>query len=364
MEIQKAYFCKNLTFQVLVLKSHELYMQRCIDIALFSNGKNRPNPEVGSVIVHNGLIIGEGWHAEYGKAHAEVNAINSVKNKELLAESTIYVTLEPCFHFGKTPPCVDLILTHKIPEVVIGCTDPYHEVAGQSIQKLKDAGVKVTTGILADKIERLNRRFFTNVRKNRPYIVLKYAVSADGFMGKDGQNIPISGKISQKAVHRMRAEEAAIMVGTNTARVDNPRLDIRHSWGIPPIRVVLDRDLKLAKNLNLFDGSAHTIVFTSKKSEVEIDNVEFIQTDFYSENFISNILKELHKKRICSVLIEGGKELLNSFIKVNLWDEAHIIKSTTVRLKDGIDAPQIHPKFYVSSSKYENDNWEFYLNEA
>jgi diaminohydroxyphosphoribosylaminopyrimidine deaminase/5-amino-6-(5-phosphoribosylamino)uracil reductase len=346
------------------LKSYELYMQRCIDIALFSNGKNRPNPEVGSVIVHNGLIIGEGWHAEYGKAHAEVNAINSVKNKELLAESTLYVTLEPCFHFGKTPPCVDLILKHKIPEVVIGCTDPYHEVAGKSIQKLKDAGVKVTTGILADKIERLNRRFFTNVRKKRPYVVLKYAVSADGFMGMEGQNIAISGKISQKVVHRMRAEEAAIMVGTNTAKVDNPRLDIRYSWGIPPVRVVLDRDLKLPKNLHLFDGSVRTIVFTSRESDLQMKNVEFVCLDFNSENFISELLEVLHKERICSVLVEGGRELLNSFIIANLWDEAHIIKSTTVRLKEGIDAPQIHPKCYISSSKYENDNWEFYLNEA
>jgi diaminohydroxyphosphoribosylaminopyrimidine deaminase/5-amino-6-(5-phosphoribosylamino)uracil reductase len=318
---------------------------------------------VGSVIVHNGLIIGEGWHAEYGKAHAEVNAINSVKNKELLAESTIYVTLEPCFHFGKTPPCVDLILKYKIPEVVIGCIDPYHEVAGKSIQKLKDAGVKVITGVLADKIERLNRRFFTNVRKNRPYVVLKYAVSADGYMGIEGQNVPISGKISQKIVHRMRAEEAAIMVGTKTALVDNPRLDIRYSWGIPPVRIVLDRDLKLPKNLHLFDGSARTIVFIEEKTEEEIENVEFIQVNFNADNFIQEILNELQRRRICSVLVEGGRAVLNSFIKANCWDETHVIKSTVVRLNDGIVAPQIHPKFFVSTSKYENDNWELYLNE-
>ena len=188
------------------MNHHELYMRRCIELANLSNGLNRPNPEVGSLIVYNDKIIGEGWHQKYGEAHAEVNAIASVKDKTLLVDSTIYVSLEPCFHFGKTPPCVDLILNHKIPRVVIGCSDPYYEVAGKSIQKLREAGVEVIVGVLEQEVEKLNRRFFTNVRKNRPFIVLKYAVSADGFMGRNGENLAISGAFSQRKVHKMRSE--------------------------------------------------------------------------------------------------------------------------------------------------------------
>ena len=338
-------------------------MRRCIELANLSNGLNRPNPEVGSLIVYNDNIIGEGWHQKYGEAHAEVNAIASVKDKTLLVDSTLYVTLEPCFHFGKTPPCVDLILKHKIPRVVIGCTDPYHEVAGKSIQKLREAGVEVIVGVLEYEVEQLNRRFFTNVRKNRPYIVLKYAVSADGFMGRNGENIAISGPFSQRKVHKMRSQEAAILVGTNTALIDNPQLNNRLYFGPQPLRLVLDKDLKLPMELNLFDGSLKTIVFTEKDRSSDRNNVEFVKLPFERELLLNSMMEYLQKIRISSVLIEGGKEILESFLTAGLWDEAFIIQSKTKYLEIGIKAPAIDQKYFIDSETLEKDHWNHYINK-
>jgi diaminohydroxyphosphoribosylaminopyrimidine deaminase / 5-amino-6-(5-phosphoribosylamino)uracil reductase len=345
------------------MNQHELYMRRCIELANLSNGLNRPNPEVGSLIVYNDNIIGEGWHQKYGEAHAEVNAIASVKDKTILAESTIYVTLEPCFHFGKTPPCVDLILKYKIPRVVIGCTDPYHEVAGKSIQKLREAGVEVIVGVLENEVEQLNRRFFTNVRKNRPFIVLKYAVSADGFMGRDGENVSISGSFSQRKVHKMRSEEAAILVGTNTALIDNPQLNNRLYFGPQPLRLVLDKDMKLPMELNLFDGSLKTIVFTEKDRSSDRNNVEFVKIPFEGELLLVSMLEYLQKIRISSILVEGGKELLNSFIDIGLWDEAFVINSKSRYLDNGIKAPLIDQKYFKDAEMLENDLWNHYINQ-
>ena len=340
--------------------NHERYLRRCIELSKLSNGLNRPNPEVGSVIVCNNTIIGEGYHKCYGQAHAEVNAIASVDDQSLLAESTIYVTLEPCFHFGKTPPCVELILKHKIPRVVIGCTDPYHEVAGKSIEKLRKAGVEVTVGILNEEVECLNRRFFTNVRNNRPFIVLKYAVSADGFMGRTGENLQISGPISKRWVHKLRSEEAAILVGTETALSDNPQLNVRHYFGPQPLRLVLDRTLRLPDNLHLFDGTQPTAVFTENFKVSEIENLEYIQIPFGTNDFLFKMLDSLYKMRIVSVLVEGGASLLNSFLASGLWDEAYILRSNNVRLESGIEAPQIQAKYFTERSILGEDSLEHY----
>jgi diaminohydroxyphosphoribosylaminopyrimidine deaminase/5-amino-6-(5-phosphoribosylamino)uracil reductase len=325
-------------------------------------GKNRPNPEVGSIIVFDNKIIGEGWHAVYGSAHAEVNAINSVVDKSLLKESTIYVTLEPCFHFGKTAPCVDLILKHKIPKVVIGCKDPYHEVAGRSIEKLRNAGVDVKVGILEKEVAWLNRRFFTNVEKKRPYIVLKYAISEDGFIGKKGQNIQISGAFAKRFVHKLRASEAAIMVGTETANCDNPQLNLRYYFGQEPIRIVLDSRLRLQNDLHLFDGKQKTIVFTESNNYTNLDNVEFIVIDFQSDNFLPNLLQELFTRKIGSVLIEGGASLLNTFIQENLWDEAYLLRSKSIRLTEGIEAPYIKQSYCKYMEELGSDRIEHYIN--
>jgi len=344
------------------MEEHQIYMRRCIELARLSNGYNRPNPEVGSLIVYQGKIIGEGWHQRYGEGHAEVNAVAAVKDKSLLAESTIYVTLEPCFHFGKTPPCVDLILKHRIPRVVIGCADPYHEVAGRSIQKLKEAGVDVTLGILKEEVAWLNRRFFTNVRKKRPYVVLKYAISADGFMGREGENVAISGALSKRWVHKMRAEEAAILVGTNTALSDNPQLNLRQYFGSQPLRLLLDRTLRVPQNFNLFDASQPTVVFTEKDIISDKENLEFVKLPFGTPNLLPAMLEYLQQRRIASVLVEGGQQLLNGFIEAGLWDEAYRLQGR-VRLNEGIDAPSIHQRFWADSILLGEDEVDVYLNE-
>jgi diaminohydroxyphosphoribosylaminopyrimidine deaminase/5-amino-6-(5-phosphoribosylamino)uracil reductase len=340
----------------------ELYMQRCIQLAALACGRNRPNPEVGSIIVHNAKIIGEGWHMLYGAAHAEVNAINSVQNKSLLKESCLYVTLEPCFHFGKTPPCVDLILKHQIPRVVIGCRDPYHEVAGKSIEKLKKAGVDVISAVLEQEVGWLNRRFFCNVEKKRPYIVLKFAVSCDGFMGIRGENLQISGPMSKLFVHKLRANEAAIMVGTETAACDNPQLNLRHYFGEQPTRVVFDKNLRLSEKLHLFDGNQKTLVFTASEPVIQKNNVEYIVLNFNSADFLQKAMHELYLRKISSVLIEGGASLLNSFLSMNFWDEAYIIRSSTTIILDGIEAPVINPALCHKIEQLGNDSIEQYIN--
>jgi diaminohydroxyphosphoribosylaminopyrimidine deaminase/5-amino-6-(5-phosphoribosylamino)uracil reductase len=338
------------------------YMRRCVELAQLSGGLNRPNPEVGSVIVYKNKIIGEGWHAVYSSAHAEVNAINSVIDKSILNESTIYVTLEPCFHFGKTPPCVDLILKYKIPRVVIGCKDPYHEVAGQSIEKLRNAGVEVIVGVLEKEIAWLNRRFFTNVLKKRPYIVLKYAVSKDGFMGIRGENLQISGPMSKQFVHKLRASESAIMVGTETAACDNPQLNLRHYFGEQPTRVVFDKNLRLSEKLHLFDGNQKTLVFSESEPVFKKKNVVYIVLNFNTDDFLQKALHELYLRKISSVLIEGGASLLNSFLNMSFWDEAYIIRSSTKIIQDGIEAPVINPVLCHKIEQLGNDSIEQYIN--
>ena len=318
---------------------HETFMKRCIELATNGAGNVAPNPMVGCVIVHEGKIIGEGFHKKFGEAHAEVNAIRSVSDQALLRQSTLYVNLEPCSYFGKTPPCTDLIIEKKIPEVIIGCLDPNPLVAGTGAQQLQTSNIKLQIGILETECRKLNKRFFTFHQKKRPYIILKWAQTKDGFIApKDKSRVSISNEFSKTIAHRWRSDEACIMVGTNTALHDDPKLDSRLWNNNNPIRIVIDRELKLPSELNLFDRSAPTIVFCEKE-KASGNNLEFIQIDF-KKDLLKNILNVLAEKQIQSVLVEGGAMLLQSFIDEELWDEARIFIAPSF-FTDGIPAPKI-----------------------
>jgi len=321
-------------------------MQRCLDLAALGMGKVSPNPMVGAVIVHDGKIIGEGYHQQYGQAHAEVNAINDALAKfdnagELFKKSTIYVSLEPCAHYGKTPPCADLIIKHHIPKVVVGCRDPFDQVDGKGIEKLKDAGIEVLVGVLEDECKWLNRRFFTRVQQHRPYIILKWAQTADGFFAPDDNKQHwITGLESRKLVHQWRGEEDAILVGKNTVLADNPQLNVRYGDGRSPKRIVIDRRLELKNNLHVFDQSVETLIFNEIKTAIDGKNKYIALEDFdrYVPQFI---LYQLYLQDIQSVIIEGGAYTLNSFIEAGLWDEARIFTGETT-LTTGIKAPKIN----------------------
>lgn len=343
-------------------------MIRCLELAKQGMGNVAPNPMVGCVIVHHNKVIAVGYHEKYGEAHAEVNAINSVIDKSVLKESTIYVNLEPCSHKGKTPPCTDLIIKHKIQNVVIGCIDSYSEVAGKGIEKLKAAGINVVVGILEEKSKDLNKRFFTFHNKQRPYITLKWAETKDGFIDVDRSlnstqddkvlDNWITSPFSKKLVHQWRSEEQAIMIGTNTALNDNPKLTVREVEGKNPLRVVLDLNLRLPKELNVFDGSTPTIVFNYLKSEQK-NNLEYIKIT-REKNLITEILTELHSRKILSIIIEGGGQLLQSFINQNLWDEAKVFIGNKTFTK-GLKAPIINKK-PINSLHFDTDILNTYMN--
>ena len=324
----------------------EKYMYRCLQLALNGKGFASPNPMVGAVVVHNDKIIGEGYHRQYGKPHAEVNAINSVKNKSLLKDSTIYVSLEPCAHHGKTPPCARLIIDSEIPRVVIACLDPYPEVSGKGIKMLQDAGIKVTLDILKEEALELNKEFFTNQCKNRPYIYLKWAQTKDGFIDKERcdnvkpQPTPISNDFSRMLVHKKRAEVSSIMIGTNTAVNDNPSLTTRFWYGKNPVRVVLDRQGRIPSDYYLFDGKVETIVFTEKNNLPAVSkNIVPISLKF-DGTLLDTILSILKSRKISSILVEGGCELLQNLINKGLWDEA-FIETSDMSFCKGIKAPVI-----------------------
>jgi diaminohydroxyphosphoribosylaminopyrimidine deaminase/5-amino-6-(5-phosphoribosylamino)uracil reductase len=324
---------------------HEKYMHRCIELAALGSGSVSPNPMVGAVIVHDDQIIGEGYHRQYGQAHAEVNAINQVFTdfedaEALLKKSTLYVSLEPCAHYGKTPPCADLIIKHRIPKVVVGCRDPFEQVNGKGIEKLKAAGVKVISGILEAECQWLNRRFFTRVQKQRPYVILKWAQTDDGFIAPaDNSQFWITSNESRKLVHKWRGEEDAILVGKNTVATDNPHLNTRLWPGKSPKRVVIDRKLELSRKLKIYDQSVETLVFNELKTDIEGKTKYIALEDF--ERFVPQyILFQLYLQDIQSVIIEGGAHTLNSFIEEGLWDEARIFTGKAV-LGQGISAPRI-----------------------
>jgi diaminohydroxyphosphoribosylaminopyrimidine deaminase/5-amino-6-(5-phosphoribosylamino)uracil reductase len=315
-------------------------------------GTTYPNPMVGSVIVYNDKIIGEGWHKKAGEPHAEVNAINSVKDKSLLNKATIYVSLEPCSHFGKTPPCCDLIIKNKIPNVVIGTVDPNEKVAGNGIKKLIEAGTHVIVGMLEAECNELNKRFFTFHEKKRPYVILKWAESQDGFIAPleklEKKPVWITSQYSRQLVHKWRSEEQAILVGTQTVIDDNPKLDVRDWTGNNPIRVVLDQNNRVSNDSQIFDGQTKTIVFSKLKSAVEKENIIFEVIDF-EQNIATQIVQKLYQHQIQSVIIEGGRQTLQTFIDSNLWDEARIFIGN-IQIRNGIKAPIIVKKSFEKLS--------------
>ena len=316
------------------MNKQEKYIRRCIELARNGFGSTYPNPMVGSVIVYQDKIIGEGWHKKAGEPHAEVNAVRSVKDKSLLKKATIYVSLEPCSHFGKTPPCCDLIIENEIPNVVVGTVDPNEKVAGNGIKKLVAAGVNVTVGVLEDECNELNKRFFTFHQKKRPYIILKWAESQDGFlapekeMNQERKPVWITNQYSRQLVHKWRSEEQAIFTGTQTVIDDNPKLNVRDWAGNNPVRVVLDQNNRIAKDSFIFDDTVKTIVFTKSETNSATENTSFESIDF-SQNIISQILNVLHQNQIQSVIIEGGLQTLQSFINEDIWDEARIFIGKT-----------------------------------
>ncbi|WP_439648953.1 bifunctional diaminohydroxyphosphoribosylaminopyrimidine deaminase/5-amino-6-(5-phosphoribosylamino)uracil reductase RibD [Desertivirga xinjiangensis] len=321
-------------------------MRRCLDLAQLGAGSVSPNPMVGAVIVHKGLIIGEAYHETYGHPHAEANAINAVLSKygaaaaTLLSESTLYVSLEPCAHQGKTPPCADLIIRHNIPKVVIGCADPFEHVNGRGVQKLRHAGIEVVENVSEHDCRHMNRRFFTRISKERPYIILKWAQTADAYFAPlNGEQKWISSASSKILSHRWRTEEDAILIGKNTAHVDNPRLNAREWAGRNPKRIVIDRNLELSSSLNLFDGSQETIVFNAIKTEIS-NNIKYLQLEDFDHYLPQLICYQLYLMDVQSLIVEGGVKTLDLFIKAGLWDEARIFISGDY-WNEGLKAPEV-----------------------
>ncbi|MHA7058990.1 bifunctional diaminohydroxyphosphoribosylaminopyrimidine deaminase/5-amino-6-(5-phosphoribosylamino)uracil reductase RibD [Aquimarina sp. M1] len=344
---------------------HEIYMRRCIQIATNALGSARPNPMVGCVIVYNQVIVGEGFTSPYGGNHAEVNAIASVKDTSVLKEATLYVTLEPCSHFGKTPPCSDLIIKHQIPNVIIGTIDTHSIVAGKGIKKLKNAGCKVAVGILENECQKHHKRFFTFHNKKRPYVVLKWAQTADGFIApkKMTKRAPvwITSKYSRQLVHKWRAEEHAILVGNRTVIKDNPKLTIRNWSGHHPIRIVIDLSNKIPQESNILDQKVKTIIITSENYKKENRNNLLYETIHAENNIAAEICDILYKHEIQSVIIEGGSYTLQSFINTNLWDEARVFTGANY-FEKGIEAPILKATL-ILEEKIMNDTLSIYQND-
>ncbi|MDB9732821.1 bifunctional diaminohydroxyphosphoribosylaminopyrimidine deaminase/5-amino-6-(5-phosphoribosylamino)uracil reductase RibD [Polaribacter sp.] len=339
-------------------------MKRCLQIAKNGIGTSRPNPSVGAVIVYQNKIIGEGFTSPHGENHAEVNAINAVENKSLLKEATIFVTLEPCSHFGKTPPCADLIVKHQLKQVVIGCLDSNSLVAGKGISRLEEAGINVIVGVLETECRMHHKRFFTVQENKRPYIILKWAETKDGFVAPKSKNenkpVFISNTYSQQLVHKLRSTEHAILVGTKTVLADNPKLNIRSWSGENPIRVVLDSALRIPKNLNILDGSAKTIVITAARDKKIISSKDLIFEEIdFSKNIAKQVCEVLSKYDIQSLIVEGGTQTLQSFIDEKLWDEALVFVGNTSFSK-GVKSPIITNEF--KEEFIEDDVLKRYIN--
>lgn len=338
----------------------DFYMARCIELAQLGGAATAPNPMVGAVLVHEGKIIGEGYHEKYGESHAEVNCINNAlqNHSDKIKEATLYVSLEPCAHFGKTPPCANLIIDHMIPKVVIGCRDSFEAVNGKGIEKLKTAGIKIVENVLKDKCIALNKRFFTYHQLQRPYIILKWAQTADGFIaGAGNERLLISNNFSNRLVHKWRSREAGIMVGVHTALIDDPLLDNRYWHGNPPIKIVLDPDLKLPMTARLFQQQKTVLIFNTQKEGTE-DKVAFIKVD--KRNILNNILEKLYALKIQSIFVEGGRQLLQSFIDAGLWDEVRVIINSQFTIGKGLPAPALTHFKVIGNESFGNDNILFY----
>ncbi|NOS91316.1 MAG: bifunctional diaminohydroxyphosphoribosylaminopyrimidine deaminase/5-amino-6-(5-phosphoribosylamino)uracil reductase RibD [Cyclobacteriaceae bacterium] len=317
----------------------ELFMQRALELARLGIGQVSPNPQVGCVVVHDGKIIGEGWHQKYGGPHAEVNAIRSVKDKSLLAQATVYVNLEPCSHFGKTPPCADMLIAERVKKVVVANVDSNPLVGGKGIAKLQAAGIETVVGVLDHQARELNKRFFTFVEKQRPYIILKWAQTTDGFIARSNFDSKwISNEYSRQLVHRWRSEEDAILVGSGTAAHDNPSLTVRDWSGRNPVRVVIDRHLKLSDSFHLFDGNTSTLCYNLIQQKTE-NNTTWVKLE--ESQFLKEVVADLRTRNIQSLIIEGGAQTLSAFLNENLWDEARVFKARQ-SFGSGITAPIFH----------------------
>lgn len=337
-------------------------MHRCLQLAKQGGGSVAPNPMVGAVLVYNDRIIGEGYHKQYGQAHAEVNCINSVANEDkgLISKSTLYVSLEPCAHHGKTPPCADLIVANKIPHVIIACKDEFAAVNGKGIAMLEAKGVNVVVGVLEKDAMALNKRFFTYHKKKRPYIILKWAQSNDNKIAAfTDERMLISNPLSDQLVHKWRSEEAAILVGTNTAKKDNPYLTTRLWPGKNPVRIVIDNDLQLPVSLHLFDKSTKTIVFNTVKEE-EGEMLSYYR--IHRDKIVVQVLEKLYTLELQSVIIEGGAKLIQSFIDAGMWDEARVITNTGLTIGPGKDAPLLKNEVLQFHEQLLNDSFGYYTN--
>ncbi|WP_040353997.1 bifunctional diaminohydroxyphosphoribosylaminopyrimidine deaminase/5-amino-6-(5-phosphoribosylamino)uracil reductase RibD [Capnocytophaga cynodegmi] len=339
-------------------------MNRCIQLAYNGLGSTYPNPMVGCVIVHQDKIIGEGWHRRAGEPHAEVNAIRSVKDKSLLPKGTLYVSLEPCSHFGKTPPCSDLIIKYKIPKIVIGTTDPFAKVSGTGIAKLKEAGCEVIVGVLEKECQELNKRFFTFHQKKRPYIFLKWAETRDGFMAPETKDKLdpkwITNFYSRQYVHKIRSEEQAILVGTNTILHDNPKLNVRDWFGGNLLRVVIDKDLKIPRNFLVWNDEQSTLFISEKVNNESFKNTSFHKIDF-SANLPQQICNVLFEKNIQSLIVEGGRSVLQQFIEANLWDEAFVFVGN-ICFEKGLKSPDFQKKTLKEVREFDEDTLFIYSN--
>lgn len=344
------------------MSSHESYMYRCLELAQRGAGRVAPNPLVGAVLVHNNRIIGEGWHQVYGQAHAEVNCLASVNeaDRHLIPHATLYVSLEPCAHFGKTPPCSRLIIDQKIPRVVIGCRDPFSEVNGKGIEQLQAAGVEVVAPVLEAACRELNRRFFTRVEQKRPFIILKWAQTADGYMGSGtADRLLISGTAAQQQVHRWRSEEAAILIGKHTALLDDPQLTNRFWQGPQPVRVVLDRHLELPSTLRVFDALAPTVVLNEVRQDLN-HQPKYVQLPVNAA--AKEIAAVLYQLQLQSVLVEGGATVLQCFLNEGLWDEIRVIENKKLTVGAGLKAPLLMNREPVHVETLGNDVIRYYRN--
>lgn len=353
----------------MMMRMYETYMRRCLELAALGAGSVAPNPMVGAVLVYGDLIVGEGYHLKYGQAHAEVNCIRDCEQQfgaghfahlgfvavgELLRQCTMYVSLEPCAHYGKTPPCADLIIAMQIPRVVVGIRDPFEAVDGKGIDKLRKAGIEVTMPVLEEECYVLNRRFFTFHTQHRPYIVLKWAQSADAKIGVAGERIQISNDWSNRLVHRWRSEEAGILVGTNTALTDDPSLTNRLWSGGHPVRLLVDTGLRLPAHLRLFDRQVRTIVFNLHREE-ELENLQYYRLA-EGGSLVQQLAQALYELKIQSVLVEGGTRLLQSFIDAGLWDEARVVTNRSMLIGEGVDAPVLPGVVKAETDELLNDS--------
>lgn len=339
--------------------NHELYMRRCLELAQHGLRAAMPNPCVGAVLVHSGRIIGEGYTSPYGGPHGEVNCINSVAetDRHLIPHATLYVSLEPCSHYGKTPPCCDLIIQRQIKNIVIGTADPHEKVAGTGIKKLKEAGSNVTVNILEKESREINRRFFTFHEKKRPYIILKWAETADGFIspGRRSENRPvwITNTASRQLVHKWRSEEAAILAGTQTVIDDNPTLDVRDWTGQNPVRIILDRTGRIPEGFSVKNQKIKTIILTEKTNLPNLENLIF-ENIVFDEKLPDTIAAVLYRYGLLSVIIEGGSKTLQAFINAGLWDEARVFTGT-VYFGNGTPAPFLNGKPVLKQAVDNNE---------